>query len=436
MISSGFTNAVRTGYMVDLLFLKEFKMNSKSLSNIYLFNPTCEYATANGNSSWQPNKLLTKMEEDMATLPLFFAKADDIVLVKQIPPAGYTESLRLIGINPPHFYLLNSLSDNTGPVTKTAGWLLPWGWSPSAHRILSPLKQYCSEDFLNSPVSQWSSENRELYSKKFAVEVQKVIISKLPREIMPSKYLEPAICSREDEIMSLVQKWGKLIIKAPWSTSGRGIQPITKLPVVRKVWEKINGMIKQQGYVIVEPLLDKKSDMALQFKISGGKITYLGISRFFTDRKGQYQGNFLNGWPDHSDRETAFFVDSLPSVLTGPVIETLEASGLGKLYEGHFGVDTLIFCMDNHRLKVNPCLEINFRYNMGLLSLTLEKFIKSDKQGTFRIFYEKSKSFYDFTKEMETRFPLKLKNKKIESGFFPLTPATEKSKFGAYMLVD
>jgi hypothetical protein len=37
---------------------------------------------------------------------------------------------------------------------------------------------------------------------------------------------------------------------------------------------------------------------------------------------------------------------------------------------------------------------------------------------------------------METRFPLKLKNKKIESGFFPLTPATEKSKFGAYMLVD
>jgi hypothetical protein len=407
----------------------------KPLRDIYLFNPTCEYATANGHTSWMPNKLLTDMEKDMATLPLFFAKPDDIVLVKQIPPSDYTKKLKLVGIDAPQFILPERLFNNINLITKNTGWLLPWGWSPSAHRFLSPLKQYCSEEFINSPVSEWTAEHRELYSKKFALDVQKNVIPKLPAKIMPPKRLEPVICSREDEIRLLIRKWGNLLIKAPWSTSGRGIQPVTRIPVVSQVWKKINGMIKQQGYVIVEPFLDKKMDMALQFKIAGGKITCLGISRFFTDQKGQYQGNYLNGWSYDTDSETASFADSLPTILTDPLIETLENSGLSRLYEGHFGVDTLIFCADN-QLKVNPCLEINFRYNMGLLSLNLEKLIKSDKKGTFRISYDKRYSFSEFTQEMERRYPLVLKDSRIESGFFPLTPAPEKSKFGAYILVE
>ena len=412
-------------------------MNPKFLSDIYLFNPTCEYAIANGKPSWQPNRLLTVMEGDLATLPLFFAKSDDIIIVKQTPPSEYTESLKLIGINPPDFQLSYKLLNNyTNVVPKSLGWLLPWGWSPSAHHLLSPLKQYCSIDFLNSPASEWTPEKRNIYSKKFAVQVQRAVIPQLPAEIMPVKEMEPEICKKKDDIIPLIQKWGKLIIKAPWSTSGRGLQPITKLPVVSQVWEKINGMIKQQGYVIAEPLLDKKLDMALQFKISKREIKYLGVSRFFTDNKGQYQGNFLNGWPDYADSETACFAEKLPAILINPLIKTLEIFDLQKLYEGHFGIDLLIFCDNNKRLRVNPCLEINFRYNMGLLSLNLEKFIPVNKQAIFRIFYDKQNSFSVFTKELKRRYPLKLRNKKIESGFFPLTPVFEGTKFGAYILVN
>ena len=53
---------------------------TENLPDIYLFNPTCEYAVANGHTSWQPNRLLQKMEEDLGTLPLFFARPQDVIL--------------------------------------------------------------------------------------------------------------------------------------------------------------------------------------------------------------------------------------------------------------------------------------------------------------------------------------------------------------------
>ena len=98
----------------------------------------------------------------------------------------------------------------------------------------------------------------------------------------------------------------------------------------------------------------------------------MGISRFFTDYKGQYQGNFLNGWSDDTDTEIVKFADTVPSFLTGPIIETISASKMKKLYEGNFGVDTLIFRLDDNSIRINPLLEINLRQNMGQLSFTLK----------------------------------------------------------------
>lgn len=410
-------------------------MQSKLSSNIYLFNPTCEYATANGNASWQPNRLLTTMEEDLATLPLFFADPQDIVIVKKIPENEYSDSLKSIGIDPPHFALLNNITENPGITGKPFGWLLPWGWSPAAHRTLASLKPYCSEEFLHSPVSEWREDSRELYSKKFAIELQKKIIPRLNPATMPPPEMTPHICNNTVEIDALINKWGKVMLKSPWSTSGRGIQPVTKTPVVQKVWEKISGMIKQQGYVIVEPLLNKQLDLALQFEIRKGKITFLGISRFFTDYKGQYQGNFLNGWSDDTDTEIVKFADTVPSFLTGPIIETISASKMKKLYEGNFGVDTLIFRLDDNSIRINPLLEINLRQNMGQLSIHLEKLIAPGKTGIFKIFYDPKTTFYNFKQEMEARYPVKIHKNKIEYGFFPLTPARERTKFGAYISV-
>jgi len=206
--------------------------------------------------------------------------------------------------------------------------------------------------------------------------------------------------------------------------------------VVEKVWEKLLGIINDQGYVIAEPLLDKVLDMAFSFKLEQGKVNYLGISRFVTDNKGQYQGNYLNGWPTDLNSQVLHFAESLPEMIVEPLQKAIETSPFAENYEGNFGVDTLIFRDETGNLRVNPCLEINGKQTMGLLSLHLEKLISPNKKAMFKMFYQQGKSFQEFKQKMETNHPLMLQHSKIESGFFALTPALEDTKFGAYLLVS
>ncbi|NQU52532.1 MAG: hypothetical protein HQ522_08325 [Bacteroidetes bacterium] len=406
-----------------------------TLPNIYLFNPTCEYAIANGQASWQPNKILQKMESDLASLPLFFGKTEDYILVDKLPSTLFTNSLKEFGFEIPHFINKKEATTNQNFTSLKRNKLLPWGWSPAAHKLLTPLKATCSEEFKNSSMINWLPEYRELYSKKFASGILETLLQKYPCEhFIPENQLTE-ICITQKEIEILLGKWGKLMIKAPWSSSGRGLQPITKTPVHPKVWERILAMIKDQGYVIVEPYLNKALDLAFQFELKKGKVTFLGFSNFSTDYKGQYNGNSLNGLPDILDNKVVEFAQFIPEKIIPPLIRILESTMLAKSYEGFFGVDTLIYRDVNNKLKINPCLEINVRQNMGLLALEFEKIIHSERKGIYRTYFKPGNTFYQFKKEMKKKNPLKTVNGKIESGFFALTEANEDSLFGAYLLV-
>ncbi len=373
------------------------------------------------------------MENDLATIPLFFSLPNDQIIVPELPSKSFLEQLKRIGIETPDFILKQTLQQQN--YSSKINELRPWGWSPAAHKLLDPLKQYCSEDFKNSPVFNWKPEYKNYYSKKFALGILQQITTRFPSDFFIDQSQIPEICTEQCEIEELLNKLGNLMIKAPWSSSGRGLQPITKTPVHPKVWERILGIVKEQGYAIVEPFLEKVIDLALQFHVKAGKVEFVGISNFSTDYKGQYNGNNLNGLPDSLDRTVAEFVLSIPSFVLEPLLILLTESELAKNYDGYFGVDMLIFKDKKGRLKVNPCLEINVRHNMGLLSLQLEKLIVPDKKGLFRTFFKPGTTFYDLKAEMEKTHPLLLKDNKIESGFFALTEAKSDTQFGAYILV-
>jgi len=409
-------------------------MNTPS-SDIYLFNPTCEYSIANGNANWQPNKILQKMESDLSSLPLFFAKANDYVLVDKIPSQEFVATLKKVGFPIPNFILKNDAIKNQDLINLSKNKLLPWGWSPSVHKLLSPFKESCSFEYKHSPVFQWELVHREITSRKFAINILKQLQSTIKADyILPSE-LTPKICYTQNDFESAIQQWGNVMIKAPWSSSGRGLQPITKTPVHQKVWEKINGIVKEQGYAIAEPYLNKILDIALLFKLKKGKTEFLGISNFCTDKKGQYLGNYLNGLPATLEKRTSEFAEFIIQEIREPLIKVIETSELTQNYEGMFGVDTLIYTDKNNSLKINPCLEINVRHTMGLLALRLEKFISQNKQGMYRTFFQPGTSFYTFSKDMKNKHPLKIRENKIDSGFFALTETDADSQFGAYILV-
>lgn len=401
--------------------------------DIFLYNPTCEYAVASGNPWWQPNRLLQKMEADMSSIPMFLVQKGDYILVWKQPSSPFLQTFEALDFDLPKFIEVKKALTCDEILKNPVGKLKPWGWSPAAHQLLSPLKPSCSTDFRESPVAVWKPEYREFYSRRFALETLKHLLADYNNPDFLPEFLIPEICTTQTEIEALFKRWGELLIKAPWSSSGRGLQPVTKSPVHPKVWEKLLGIINSQGFVMVEPLLEKALDLAFQFEISKGKISYLGISNFTTDPKGQYTGNHLNGLPGHIDPEVASFAASVPEFLIQPLIHILEKSELAKNYEGNFGVDTLIFYDQNCKLKINPCLEINLRQNMGLVSLSLEKIIHPEKKAMFRTYYHPGISFYRFKKEMEEKHPAVISQKKLVSGFFPLTGADENTMFGAYL---
>jgi len=405
------------------------------LSDIYFFNPTCEYAVGNGQPSWQPNLLLQKMEEDLGALPLYFASQKDVVLVHKVPPVQYISRMEDIGLKVPELFPVQEAGRNKTFAGRPKNRLLPWGWSPAAHRLLEPLKLSCSAEFLESPVAEWKSGYRDLYSRKLARDILISLLPELPSEIMIQNHMLPEVCTSVEQIEELQSRWGKIMVKAPWSSSGRGLQPLTKIPLVPKVREKLQGIINDQGYAMAEPYLNKQLDMAFQFELKKGKVQYLGISRFFTDRKGRYEGNYLNGWPSGINSAVVKFADLMCQLLPGPLAAVIEAGKLAKSYEGNFGVDTLIYTDTEGTLRINPCLELNLRLTMGLLSLRLGKMMVPGKKGIYKIWYHAEKSYLHFVQEMEQKYPLVLSGTLIESGFFPLLPVDEGTLFGAYIFV-
>lgn len=375
------------------------------------------------------------MESDLGTLQMFFAEPEDFILVDKLPSSEFRESIQLLNIDIPNFVLTNFFSSNIEFINLPKNRLLPWGWSPAMHKKLSLLNPNCSVDFKKSPIYNWQPESKNLYSKKFARGILETLISEYPDDCFIPQDKIPEICTTQKEFEGVIKRWGKIMVKAPWSSSGRGLQPVVKSFIHQKVWAKLLGIANEQGYAIVEPYLDKVFDLACIFELKKGKVIYRGTSYFTTDRKGQYIGNSLNGLPDEIDKVVRDFVETVPGKIIQPLIKIIESSELAKYYEGYFGVDTLIYFDENRELKINPCLEINVRQNMGLLSLYLEKLIHPNKKGVYKIYYKPGTTFLQFKKEMEKKYPLKISNNKIESGFFPLTEAFNDTLFGAYILV-
>ena len=405
------------------------------MHDIYLFNPGCEYAVANQNANWQPNRILQKMENDLSILPMYFACKNDIVLVDRLPTHEFTNNLKKLNIDIPEYCVKTSFANNIHQINIPINKLLPWGWSPVAHKFLSPLKELCSPEFQQSPVFNWMTEHRELISRKFALKILKEVQSAIKTDFILPTEQTPLICTTQKDFETAIKKWGRIMIKAPWSSSGRGLQPITKAPVHPKVWEKILGIVNEQGFALAEPMLNKVLDLALLFEIKQGKVKFFGTSYFYTNSKGQYEGNYLNGLPSATDYRIATFINKAIAEIRQALINAIENSLMSQIYEGVFGVDTLIYTDETNTIKINPCLEINVRHTMGFLALRFENLILQNKKGIFSTYFQPGKSFHDFKTEMTQKHPLKLVDKKIEKGFFEVTEARTDSLFGAYILV-
>lgn len=403
-------------------------------NSVYYFNPTCELAVANGSFSYMPPRLLREFEQDCSALPFVFGTCSDYILTEKKPSPEFIRKLSDAGFEMPEFCSLEELHSFT---TTSFDALIPWGWSPAAHFKLKELKDKCALPFVESPVFNWTDRHAALYERVTSLCFLKRFLEENPFDFYIEQSMTGTKVTTIKEIENLLDKKRPLVLKAPLSSSGRGIQIIRKqaLNTSNKQW--ISGILNQQTYLIAEPYLDKVTDLSFQFRITDqGNPEYLGYSVFETNTNGQYKSTLI-----HPRIGTSHFsevdkdIELLIELSANRLAEALKDSIYTQLHRGFLGIDAMIY-KDYEGLKMQPCIEINSRMNMGILTMHIEKNIDQETTGKYELFYGTRGEFLQFATNSEYEHPLKMKNGKLSSGFLPLVEPDGEKQFGAYILLE
>src|SRR6185312_14162750 len=129
------------------------------------FNPFAEGYLAHGNR-FTPVKHQTLLARDLANLPQFLCRADDIVLVPKRPSVEFLSAIKQAGFALPEFVeLKNGRIDPAGKLAaRKLGRLRPWAWGPDSVELLRPLFENVSGEA--RAANQWFNERiAGLYSK-------------------------------------------------------------------------------------------------------------------------------------------------------------------------------------------------------------------------------------------------------------------------------
>ncbi len=283
---------------------------------LYIFNPENDMALADGHAGYTPPARIRQMRRELWWLPQWWAAEDDIV---------WNGEDRL------------QVPDDTT--------IRPWGWSAA---ICHQLRQAgVQESLLPSP--RKLEQLRQLSHRQTAV----ALLQELREQLSLDGHLagESVLCHTKEEVEDAVNSYGEAMLKQPWSSSGRGLRKVS--PAVLLSGERGES-------VVVERFLHKVCDFALEFWLDGrGGVEYRGLSLFYTNDKGAYLGN----WVAPEGQKLQWLTQYVPPQYLVEIRRWWEERLRHFDYEGPVGIDMMLA-----REGICPCIEVNWRWTMGLVS--------------------------------------------------------------------
>ena len=338
---------------------------------LHIFNPEHDLALAANQSNYTAPHAGRQLRNDLSFIPALWADKGDFVLVDDIDSAY--DKVRHLGAE---------LVGKVEFITKLqlekvfqGSFLIdsvhPWGWDKA---IVSELKRMgCPEIML--PTDETLEGLRCVSGRKWAASHLQKNVRWADNSMMLSEY---------------VKEMGRIVVKAPWSCSGRGVRYFSQ-----EAWEDAherNAMLKwadhvisKQGCVTVEPYYNKVKDFGMEFEMIDGVVEYRGLSLFQTV-KNAYTGNLLVSEEEKLDVLKKYTsVDALNEARQ-MVIDTMQPI-LKDLYHGPFGVDMMICSNEKQELFVNSCIELNLRRTMGHVALALGE-MKRMQQHLMRVDFD------------------------------------------------
>ena len=332
-------------------------LRSKSMI-LHIFNPEHDLALASNLANFTAPHAGRQLRSDLGFLPALWAEEGDYVFVENVDQARKAYGRLRVRTGGVQCQFVDKYTLRQLPIDAVE----PWGWDLALRSCLLRYGVECV------PTEEEISLIRDLSHRRCAI---KLLSALMP---MASDVLQmPVVCTTQESVDEMLAKFHRVVIKAPWSSSGRGVRFVEgKISTYHEGW--IRHVIERQGSVIVEPYYHKVKDFGMEFYSDGmGHVRYLGLSLFHT-RNGAYTGNIIAT----EDEKMGMLSRYVPDSFLLDIRENIQ-NGFGRLYgsryRGPFGVDMMIISTPRQDgFLLHPCVEINLRRTMGHVALSIPPF--------------------------------------------------------------
>ena len=396
---------------LDEEFIRELKVYAQSKGrtpNVFWFNPGAE-------ESWVPgwdgrdSAAARQVGRDLALLPAFLARKEDVVIVPELPSLAHRTGLWEAGLELPELVTGEDLSRLRN---RKLHELRPWARTPDAVPVIESLGSPCA------------LAARELFSKARHTG----FLARLRAGPEFSGVSGPEEGGTVVKSMEEARDWLKrcsfpeCVAKAPFSTAGRDrlIRPAArKLSRAEEEW--MRKTIGAQGELVMEPWLERVLDFSIQYDLREGtglrrrgwvvldntrtgRFRTATVAERFTDfldeptRRSVFAGSSRRGWV------AGFFEDVLE-----PALESW-LTGYG--YFGPLGVDAFLYRGGDGEVRLKPVVEINPRFTMGRVAVELARFTPP---------------------QAVTSLTIQDASSDPPAGALRLTPADPRARFAAYL---
>ena len=385
---------------------------------LHIFNPEHDIALASNLSNFTAPHAGRQLRNDLGFLPALWAQEGDQILVQHEESAlkayrrvchrlvklgikkiengelrmenydmfkGANEGSGTGNHNSPFSIVIATPHSDRG--SENSQFIQPWGWDKAIRRELERM----GVDALLLPTVEQIEQIRQLSHRRTSAQL-------LPLLQMEGTVGEAFECTTVEEVTELMQRYSRLVLKAPWSSSGRGVRfcdaarLVNNEELIMNNW--VRNVIKTQGCIMAEPYYNKVKDFGMEFEADAeGRIHYLGLSLFHTVN-GAYEGNILATESVKQEMINRY----IPAYLLDSVKQTIEERLTLNGYVGPFGIDMMIvkpgegnhnsqLSILNSQLLLHPCVEINLRRTMGHVALSISP-TDDDIRAVMRVIYD------------------------------------------------
>ncbi len=356
---------------LDAHFIAELDVFSQSKGrtpNVFVFNPFAEARIAHGKS-FNPTKHQAQLARDLANLPQFLCRQDDIVLVNQKLSVEFLSGIKQAGFALPEFVELNNFfsslkggegrgeeagcSQNKIPspclggerektpqrgfgitylTERKLGRLRPWAWGPDSVELFEPIFGNLTGE-KRSTSGSFNPDIAQLYSKTWSAALLGKILAgraALPRSpnkeaaqqrrptgqawLCTETEVGTAVNSLDEALtaIAMIRQRGhhKIVIKKTLGLAGSNAMRLFEPEILETHRRWIANAVGNGRQLIVEPWLERELDFSVQLEMAEDGLKLCGYTGLINDARGQFQANVA--LPGHQKKIPANLIALLP----------------------------------------------------------------------------------------------------------------------------